>query len=99
MFSPAEMSANGSRFAALYVALEQHVGDGVLWRVKPKLHLFMHLIESLDSPAVAWTYRDEDFGGTAAALVRSKGGRDTPRAAGVLLLEKFMGRHEFPVIC
>ena len=41
---------------------------------KPKLHLFLELCSSRARPALFWNYRDEDFGGSCAALSRRRRG-------------------------
>ena len=56
------------RFAASYVALNTVADDPKLWRVKPKLHLFLELCAEGSRPSRAWTYRDEDFGGSMAPI-------------------------------
>ena len=97
-YAQAQMKEAGMKFAGLYVALERHFGDGINWRVKPKLHLFLHLLDNIDSPVETWTYRDEDYGGSAAHTVRAKGGHDTPRSAGCRLLDRVMAREAFPQV-
>ena len=49
-------------------------------------------------PALSWTYRDEDFGGTVAGLVRRRGGPRTIAATGSQVLQRFVGRHQVPVL-
>ena len=51
------------RFALQYVSLR---ADNINWRVKPKLHLLLHLSQSSTCPKDTWCYRDEDFGGATA---------------------------------
>ena len=65
----ASLPEHSRRFASLYVAL---VMTGVEpFGVKPKLHLFQELAQ-MDGcqPALSWTHRDEDFGGTVGGLGR-----------------------------
>ena len=52
------------------------------------------LVQSLRSPTKTWTYRDEDYGGSAARSMRSRRGHDTAKVAGKALLLKFCARHE-----
>ncbi len=77
---PAAVRA-GERVLRLYAALHDRVrnqrpqegverrveADGKPWPIKPKLHLFDHLVHDVipkwGSPALYWTYRDEDFMG------------------------------------
>ena len=44
-----------------------------VWRVKPKLHQFLHITDDGGRPAKCWNYRDEDFGGSVARQSRMKG--------------------------
>ena len=56
--------------------------NSLCWRLKPKLHLFMELIdfqmEELGCPADYWNYKDEDYVGLCASVGESRGG---PRSA------------------
>jgi hypothetical protein len=46
-----------------------------LWKIKPKLHLFLELCSvERTRPSLCWNYRDEDFGGSVARLARRRGG-------------------------
>jgi hypothetical protein len=60
-------------FSLQYSALAASSPDGIMWRVKPKLHIFQHLCEEHGSPSLHWTYRDEDYGGSIAAMARMRG--------------------------
>ena len=85
----AEMRDAGIQFATQYVALHDHLNDedDRLWRIKPKMHWFMHLCDGTSKPSMNWLYRDEDFGGSVAAAARKRGGLHSPAATsqGVLL--------------
>ena len=74
--APATLKDHSIKFALLYVALHDHFGhlDDRLFRLKPKLHFFMHLCSDGGSPALHWCYRDEDFGGSVAKAARRRGG-------------------------
>lgn len=61
------------RFAAQFYALFLAVGDGVSWRVMPKMHLFLELCSECNDPTLFWCYRDEDFGSTVAKQCKMKG--------------------------
>ena len=62
-------------FALQYVALDKFHPDSRLWKIKPKLHLFLELCSvERTRPALCWNYRDEDFGGSVARLARRRGG-------------------------
>ena len=78
------------KFALQYVALEDFTDeDPKIWRVKPKLHLFLELCSDGSKPAMYWNYRDEDFGGTVAALSRRRGGLLSVQAFSRNMLERF----------
>ena len=55
------LKENAIRFAGTYIALSQTSTDQKLWRVKPKMHLFLELCDGSVEPSKIWTYRDEDF--------------------------------------
>lgn len=97
-FSHESLSLNSRKFAILWRGLEQNA-DGPMWRSKPKLHMMQELCElSMHNPAGNWTYRDEDFGGSMAALVRIRGGKATAKRVGVNALTKFFARHRMPAL-
>ena len=60
-------------FALQYHALFLAVGDGVSWRVKPKMHLFLELCCEDTEPNLFWCYRDQDFGGSVAKQCKMRG--------------------------
>jgi hypothetical protein len=100
VFSHESLSTHSRRLAVLWRALEQTVGrDCVRWRMKPKTHMMQELCEqAAHNPSLNWTYRDEDFGGTMAALVRIRGGRATPKRVGLNALTKFFARDSPPCL-
>ena len=53
---------SSNAFALQYHALFLAVGDGVSWRVKLEMHLFLELCCEDTEPNLFWCYRDEDFG-------------------------------------
>ena len=70
-----ELAHAGKQFLLLYVSLSESDESKVFWRFKPKHHLFQELTEYDNcNPSQNWTYRDEDFGGTVAAISRRRGG-------------------------
>ncbi len=93
-----KLMLSGRLFASQAVTLEVFFADGVTWRTKPKLHLFLHLIESDTNPAEIWCYRDEDYGGAAASAVRAKGGWNTAPSSSQQVLDKFRAKHNAPCI-
>ena len=61
--------AFASQYYALYLG-----GDGVCFRCKPKMHLFLELCGQPGVvPNSCWCYRDEDFGGPVARQCRMRG--------------------------
>ena len=67
---------HGIKFALQYVGLHDflHGLDDRSFRIKPKLHLFLHITSDNSLPRLIWTYRDEDFGGSVARMARRRGG-------------------------
>ena len=75
LWNPQELAIAGQRFLLLYVSLSDSDPEGMFWRFKPKHHLFQELCEFDECcPSQNWTYRDEDMGGTVAAISRRRGG-------------------------
>jgi hypothetical protein len=72
-YSHAALFQSSKIFALQYYALFVRVGDGVAWRVMPKMHLFLELCSEGTEPQKFWCYRDEDFGGTMARQSKMKG--------------------------
>ncbi len=93
-FDPPRLAAGARRVASVFVALEQARPE--VWRVKPKLHLFLELCEYVaparGAPSTFWTYRDEDYGGEAAHMAGRRGGAHTPAAVAKSLLMRFVAR-------
>ncbi len=71
----ATMREHGIKFAIQCVGLRDHLNaaDDKAWRIKPKLHLFLHITSDNSVPRLKWTYRDEDFGGSVARMARRRG--------------------------
>lgn len=88
------------KFCILYSSLEQHFQGTMLWRIKPKFHLMQELCEMTEGadPGAAWTYRDEDFGGEIAKMVRRKGGTKTAHSVSRNMIIKWCAKHEVPLI-
>ena len=79
--------SNSRKLATLLVLLESL--NETRFHCTPKLHLFQHLAESGSLPSRCWTYRDEDFGGSAAAVSRRRGGLLDPAATSAVFLERW----------
>ena len=71
----ASMREHGIKFAIQYVSLHDFLNpaDDRAWRLKPKLHLWLHITSDSSVPRLTWTYRDEDFGGSVARMARRRG--------------------------
>ena len=82
---------HSTKFALQYVALHDffHPYDDRQFRIKPKLHLFLHLCHDGCRPARYWNYRDEDWGGSVARFSRRKGGLLSAGAMSTNVLERF----------
>lgn len=96
-FAADRLATHCRRFAALWVTLKGRSADP-LWRVKPKLHLLQELCEMSAGarPALFWTYRDEEFGGTCAQWARRRGGTHSAKAVGRSVLLRFITREAVP---
>ena len=93
------MKEHCKAFCLLYCGLEATASNPMLWRVKPKLHLFQELCEfETGAPSLAWCYRDEDFGGTMSKLSRTRGGKNTALATGTHALLAFYAKNHVPVL-
>lgn len=92
------MAATSRRLCLLLVALESQA-QPPMWRLKPKAHLMQEMLEfSKSRPSQGWLYRDEDFGGSIAAMAKHRGGHHGPHSAGAAILKKFAARHAVPSI-
>ena len=72
-----EVAKVGQQLVGLYTALATEAKErGLkLWKLQPKLHLFLHLCEwqapHKGNPRFFWTYADEDLAGTMAEVAAS----------------------------
>ena len=87
IFSQELLRDSSFRFAQQFCALDTMNRD--LWRVKPKLHLFLELCIEQGRPTTCWTYRDEDWGGSVAKMSRRRGGLLSTAAYSSNLLDRF----------
>ena len=85
------MREHGIKFATQYVALHDLLNgqNEKSFKIKPKLHLFMHITSDNSLPRLTWTYRDEDFGGSVARMARRRGGCLTCKVTSKTTLQKF----------
>ena len=93
------LAENCRRLCLLMVALDE-ASVSPAWNIQPKMHLVQELCEQGlgDRPALMWTNRDEDFGGSLAKLARRRGGAHSAKAIGDSALMKFIARHPLPVL-
>lgn len=92
---PRALADHCRRFCTLWVGCEAI--NPTIFLIKPKMHLFQELCEMQDTrPAMHWTYRDEDFGGSLVSLGKRRGGKRTAKATGRQILTKFFARHPLP---
>ena len=92
----ARLAEHCRKFCTLWVDLESTMPE--IFRIKPKMHLFQELCEMQGEtrPAMHWTYRDEDFGGSIVALGKRRGGHKSVRATSRQILAKFCARYPLP---
>ena len=73
----AEIPKVGQQLVGLYTALATQAQQGrvKMWKLNPKLHLFLHLCEwqavSHGNPRYYWCYPDEDLAGIMADVAGS----------------------------
>ena len=87
--------AQSTKFAVLFVACHDHVHhlDDRCWRLKPKLHQFLHLCCDGNRPARYWNYRDEEYGGGVARRARRQGGLLSATSVSRTVLKRFWIQH------
>ena len=91
---PAALKADSIHFALQYVALHDHLNPGNedLFKIKPKMHFFLHLCSDGGCPSLHWCYRDEDFGGSVAKAAHRRGGLLSVKATShSVLIRMLMG--------
>ena len=93
---PEVAAAAARKCALLYAALsaEAVAADrDWQWRIKPKFHMFIELMEFqsgvLGNPSTFWTYSDEAFVGWCAELGMSRGGPKAAATAAKKVLDRF----------
>ena len=82
--------SEGLKFALQYVALHDVAGTETRWKIKPKLHLWLHMTSDGSKPSRYWNYRDEDYGGSVARMCRRRGGTLKPGPVSQNVLTKFL---------
>ena len=72
LFRQEVMDVSSKAFALHFAALRDSSEDP-LWRIKPKMHLFLEMCSQDCKPNLFWTYRDEDFGGSVGHQSKMRG--------------------------
>ena len=92
------LQQSATRFALLYIALSEEAEQSGrrMFKLKPKLHLFLELAYSDIPPSAFWTYRDEDFGGLISRLAERRGGENTARATAAAVFQRFAAQEDLP---
>ena len=65
------------------------------FRVKPKIHLLVHLSSTcsrLGPPGAWWNYSEEGCGGNMAKITMRRGGTDNPTQIATVLLSRAAAR-------
>lgn len=99
-FSASLLDESARKMALLYVALEKEADDCKVWKIKPKLHLFLELCSFLclqrqQSPRFFWTYADETNGGTMRHMGCKRGGKNVSSASAQRLLTMWVCQQDF----
>ena len=98
-FQAEHLKINCRKFCTLLVALVSSVNGSTKWHLKPELHMFQELCETMESyPSLTWTYRDEDAGGGLMQVGRRRGGSNNCWATGLNVLDKFKAKNRIPVL-
>ena len=84
-------TAQSTIFALQWVALHRFWNpiDDQAFKVKPKLHLWLHICSDRSRPRRYWAYRDEDYGGAVARRGRRRGGILSALSCSRRVLERF----------
>ena len=98
-FQAEHLKINCRKFCTLLVALVSSVNGSTKWHLKPELHMFQELCETMESyPSLTWTYRDEDAGGGLMQVGRRRGGSNNCWATCLNVLDKFKAKNRIPVL-
>ena len=98
LFAQALMKESGQNFCLQYGAVNLALATkkNKLWKIKPKFHIFLHMIEDGSLPALYWAFRDESFGGSVARMARRRAGPKTPLSMSTRVLDSFRIREDVP---
>eukprot|EP00438_Fugacium_kawagutii_P002876 Skav222170 [mRNA] locus=scaffold3048:191879:195206:+ [translate_table: standard] len=98
-FAPHIFQDKAKKYALLYVSLATFAleRDLNLYKVTPKLHLFLEMADRADRcPSDCWTYRDESCGGEISELAKRRGGSSNPHSVGKSFFERFAAKIAVP---
>ena len=83
------LGREGRTFMILYGQLSEEAAAtdprGLLWRLYPKLHLFLHVCEQGVSPTLTWNYADESAIGECARMAETC----RPSSLGTTIIRKY----------
>ena len=94
-FVPAALAQCSRELCVLWSCLEERAesAGSLLWRKKPKVHLFQELCEyqvnSFGTPELFWTYRDESWCGHMSSAAKRRGGQKHASTVPERLLNRF----------
>lgn len=94
-FDSAALATASRELCVLWTALEENAEqrNKKLWPKKPKVHLFQELCEyqaeTLGTPELFWTYRDESWCGHMAVASKRRGGLKHAQTVPERLLERY----------
>ena len=97
-----EMAKWGHKVASQYMALEREAvrsnPETLDWRIMPKLHQYLHLVECGYPIQDFWCYADETAGGVFARLYERRGGKQVPGTHCAQMLERWQQTTPFPCV-
>ena len=86
-------SDSARRCCLIFKSLSDQAKDLKLWKMKPKMHLFIELADYAvfehGDPSKFWTYMDEDFMGTISKFAATRGGKRSPATIPHNVLAKY----------
>ena len=102
LFDSVKLDKAARKMALLYCSLEKEAveaGFEKLWKVKPKLHLFLELCHFLclerqrGNPRCFWTYADETHGGEMRTMAKIRGGYNNSASSAYRLLSMWVSKN------
>ena len=97
-YDPQQAGDFARQCCILYTSLREEAeaaGKATLWKVKPKMHMFIEMAEGQSeeagNPSDFWTYMDEDFMGFIGQMAGSRGGKREVSTTPVNVLKRYKG--------